>query len=148
MIEAIFVTSEMTWISVFCSPLKHWSLCQILFCELEWFPSYMLTGDRKFLFTFDCIWYRVVEHSSNGYIHNTFLHLRLREHWGQVQRDCKSQEIKEFAVRLCHLVVSEATPTRSHQHDCLNLSWTTSIDTPQRTESSQGLSPTQRNTGN
>lgn len=125
-------------------------LCQILFCELEWFPSYILTGDRKFLFTFDCIWYRVVEHCSNGYIHKTFLHLRLREHWGQVQRDCKSQEIKEFAVRLCHLIVSEATPTRSHQHDCLNLSWTraTSIDTPQCTESGRGLSPIQRNTGN
>ena len=88
----------------------------------------MLTDDRKFLFTFDCIWYRVMEHSSNGYIYKAFLHLRLREHFGRVQKDCKSQEIKEFAVRLCHLVMSEATPTKSHQHDCLNMSGTRTIE--------------------
>lgn len=98
----------------FFAHLWNTGLYQILFCELEWFPSYMLTGDRRFLFTFDCIWYRVVEHSSNGYIHNTFLHLRLREHWGQVQRDCKSQEIKEFAV-CCEIVLPSSVRSYTYK---------------------------------
>lgn len=35
------------------------------------------------------------------------------------QRDCKSQRLRELAVRLCLLVTSEVTPTEFHQHDCL-----------------------------
>lgn len=38
--------------------------------------------------------------------------LRKRE-----QEDCKSQKIKEFAVRLCLLVLSEARHRKSHQSD-------------------------------
>ena len=30
----------------------------------------------------------------------------------------------EFGVILCPLVMSEATPIKSHQHDCPNVSWT------------------------
>jgi hypothetical protein len=38
------------------------------------------------------------------------------------QRDSKSQMIWDFTVRLCLLVTSQATPTKSHQHDCPDVS--------------------------
>ena len=34
------------------------------------------------------------------------------------QNNCKSQRIREFAVKLCPLVMPEAPPTKSHQQDC------------------------------
>lgn len=37
------------------------------------------------------------------------------------QEDCKSQKTKEFAVRLCLLVQSEARHIKSHQCDCPNV---------------------------
>lgn len=40
------------------------------------------------------------------------------------QKDYKSQKVREFAVRLCFLVTSEATPLMSHQHDSFNMSLT------------------------
>jgi len=60
---------------------------------------------------------RAVEPSPNGYIYKTFPHLRLREHCRKQAEDCKSQKIREFAVRPHHLVTSEATLVKSHQHD-------------------------------
>lgn len=42
--------------------------------------------------------------------------LRKRE-----QEECKSQKIKEFAVRFCLLVLSEARHIKSHQSDCPNV---------------------------
>lgn len=33
-------------------------------------------------------------------------------------KDCESQRIREFAVRLCLPVTSEAAPVKSHQHAC------------------------------
>lgn len=37
------------------------------------------------------------------------------------QEDCKSQKIKEFAVRLCLLVLSEVRHIKSHQCGCPNV---------------------------
>lgn len=36
----------------------------------------------------------------------------------------KCEEIREFSVRLHVLVMSEAGPLKSHQHDCPNMWWT------------------------
>lgn len=33
----------------------------------------------------------------------------------------KSHEISKFAVRPCLLIIAEATPTKSHEHGCLNM---------------------------
>lgn len=38
------------------------------------------------------------------------------------QRDCKTQRIKEFAVRWCLSAMPEATAIQSHQHGCSNMS--------------------------
>ena len=38
------------------------------------------------------------------------------------QKDFKNQMTREYAGRLCVLVMAEATPIRSHQHECLNVS--------------------------
>lgn len=40
---------------------------------------------------------------------------------GEGQNECQSQGIKEFALRLCHIAMSEDTPVKSHQHDCLSM---------------------------
>lgn len=40
------------------------------------------------------------------------------------QRDCRSQRVRDFAIRLCLPVTSVATPIKSHQQDCPNVSWT------------------------
>ena len=66
-----------------------------------------------------------MEPSSSGFIYKTVPApkaqgtLQKRE-----QKDCKSQGIRECAVRVCLLVMSEATPIKSHQHGCLNMSQT------------------------
>jgi hypothetical protein len=49
-----------------------------------------------------------VEPSPDKYIYKTPPHLRFREHRGRVGR--KTPAYQEFAVRLCLLVTSEATP--------------------------------------
>lgn len=46
---------------------------------------------------------------------------RKEEKIKEEMKDSKIWRIREFAVRLCFLGVSEATPT-SHQHDCLSRS--------------------------
>jgi hypothetical protein len=78
---------------------------------------------------------RVVEPSYNGYIFKILPHLRLREQFWKRrrQKDCKSQRIRDFGVRLCLLVMSEAKPIESHQHGCPNMSSTrrTPMDMPQ-----------------
>jgi hypothetical protein len=57
--------------------------------------------------------------SSNEYTHKTSsAHkaqgiLRKRK-----KKDCNSQRIKEFAVRLCFPVMSKAILIKSHRHDC------------------------------
>jgi hypothetical protein len=38
------------------------------------------------------------------------------------QKDCKSQRIREFAVRLCFLVTQGAIPVKSYQDGCPNMS--------------------------
>lgn len=38
----------------------------------------------------------------------------------QDTKDCKIQKLREFAVRPCLLGMLEATPIKSHHHDCLN----------------------------
>lgn len=51
-------------------------------------------------------------------------HLGLREHWWRgAWKDLKSHK-RGFAVRQCLMVLSEATPTKSPQHACPNMSWT------------------------
>lgn len=65
---------------------------------------------------------RVVVLSPSKYIYNTLPHLSLREYFeGGDRKNVKSQIIREFAVRLCLLVMSTATPIKSHQHDGLNV---------------------------
>lgn len=45
-----------------------------------------------------------------------------REHFKKRgQKNCKN---RDFSARFCLLVISGATPIGSHQHDCLNVSWT------------------------
>jgi hypothetical protein len=62
----------------------------------------------KFLFATD------EDQGPDGYMYKIFLQKRDR-------KDCKGQNIREFAVRLCLLVISEATPIEFCQHDCLNM---------------------------
>lgn len=40
--------------------------------------------------------------------------------WKKGQKEWKSQRVRKFAVRLCFLVMSEATPVTTRQRDCLN----------------------------
>ena len=50
------------------------------------------------------------------------------------QKGRKGRRAREFAVRLCLLVISEATLIKSHQHDNLNMSCIrTTIDMPKWT---------------
>lgn len=58
-----------------------------------------------------------------------------------VQKSWKSQRISEFAVRLCLLATSGATPIKAHQHDFPNLSCIrmTPMDMPNWTEKSSEL---------
>jgi hypothetical protein len=48
-----------------------------------------------------------------------FKHLRLRDDCGRPRKECKSCRRKEFAVRLCLLVMSEVVLIKSHHHECL-----------------------------
>ena len=56
----------------------------------------------------------------------------LREYWKRRQKDGKSQRIREFALRLCLLVISEARYVKYHHHECENVSRTRTpaIDMP------------------
>lgn len=40
---------------------------------------------------------------------------------GGGERDCENSRIRDFAVRPCLLVMSEATSIKSHQHDSLHM---------------------------
>jgi hypothetical protein len=42
--------------------------------------------------------------------------------WNRGQKNCKSLRTKEFSMRECLLVTSEATSMKSHRHDGLNVS--------------------------
>lgn len=80
---------------------------------------------------------RVVGPSPNGYIYTTLLNPKFSVHCrrGGRKKKCDSQRIKEFAIRLNLLVLSEETPIKSHQNDFLNMSLTkkTSVDIPKWT---------------
>lgn len=52
----------------------------------------------------------------------TSMHKTHRTLWEKSKEDFKSQRMSEFSLRQCFLVTSEATPTKYHHHDCLNLS--------------------------
>lgn len=70
---------------------------------------------------------------------------------GGGEKDCKSQRVGEFTVRMCLLATPETTPIKSHWHDCPNMSWKrmTPMSMPNQTgKSPWGLGPTQRTTGN
>lgn len=61
---------------------------------------------------------KVVEPSHCRYIYKILLLLRLRGHCRRGgQEECKSQRIRDFALRPYLLVVSEDIPIKSHQHD-------------------------------
>lgn len=66
----------------------------------------------------------VVKPSSNTYIYKR---TPTPEAQGTLQkrrwRDCKSQRMREFAIKLCLLIMSEVAPIKSHPHDGLNMSW-------------------------
>jgi hypothetical protein len=58
----------------------------------------------------------------NGYLYKTLLHLRLREHCKKRGWEgYKSQRIREFAMILYFLIMSETKSTKSYQHDCPNV---------------------------
>ena len=62
-------------------------------------------------------------------------HLRPRHHCRNGEKDCESQRIREFAVRLCFLEITEATLIKYHQHGCLTHDLKrTPIDMPSRKE--------------
>lgn len=58
---------------------------------------------------------------ANGFIYNTTSNPKVQDYCGRGQRNWERQRIRGFAVRLCFLVISEATPTKFHQHDHLNM---------------------------
>jgi len=94
---------------------------------------------------------RLVEPSPNWYIdYATSAPKAEGPLWKRWQRACKRQKNMEFAVRPCFLGISEVTPIKSHQQNCLNMIWTriTTIDMLTWTrESPWVLSHTQRTTG-
>lgn len=67
--------------------------------------------------------------------------------WKKGPKDCKSQRIGEFAVRLCILGLLEASPMKCHQHDCLKKSWTrtVSIDMAKQTGKASRSQPCTKN---
>ena len=68
--------------------------------------------------------------------------------WKRGWKDCKSQKIREFSMRSSLLVLTEATPTKSHQHDYLN-KVATIVDMLKWMKTMPGdLNPTQRTTDN
>jgi hypothetical protein len=68
---------------------------------------------------------RIVEPSTSGYTYKTFSHLGLRKHYkrGMGQKDCISHRSGSVLVVLCLLVTSQTTHIKSHQYDCLNVSF-------------------------
>lgn len=62
--------------------------------------------------------YRDVEPSLNRYIYKTST---LKAQRILEMRQWEAYNNLEFAVRLYLLVMSEAMPIKSHQHDCLNM---------------------------
>lgn len=67
--------------------------------------------------------FRVVEPSRNGCTYKTPPACKAQEAlWKRGRKDCESQGIGEFLVRLCLLDRSEATSVKTHQHDYLNTS--------------------------
>lgn len=66
--------------------------------------------------------YSTVEPGAKGYMYETLLLLRLREHCGTGVGDCKSQRTREFAVRLCLRGMSE-THTHKVSSMCLCNCW-------------------------
>ena len=66
---------------------------------------------------------RVVEPSPKDAFTVQLLHLRLKDHCRRGDRKIVRSKGQEFAVRLCLLIMTEATSIKSHQHDCLSMSW-------------------------
>lgn len=66
----------------------------------------------------------VMEPHISGYIHRTLQHPSLRVHCGR--RDWKIiRSIRSgWFLWVCLLIVPEATPIKSHPHNCPNVSWT------------------------
>lgn len=62
--------------------------------------------------------------------------------WKRGQKDRKNQKTKEFTVRLCLLIMSQATSITPDWHDCPNVSWArmTPIDMPKWTGEERGAS--------
>lgn len=81
-------------------------------------------------------------HSQEIYLPNTSAPKVQGSLWKREQKNCKSQRIEEFSVRLCLLGMSEAPPINSHQHDCPSIIWrrTATIDMLLWTKESYGIS--------
>lgn len=75
-----------------------------------------------------------MEPSSSGFIYETIPAPKAQGILQKIeQKDCKSQGIRECAVRVCLLIMSEATPIKSRQHGCLIMSQTrTTKDMPKQ----------------
>lgn len=58
------------------------------------------------------------------------------------RRDGKIQRIRELTVRLCLLLISEATLIKSHQQDCPNMNGTRVTPTNMPDWWGEGLTPT------
>lgn len=63
-----------------------------------------------------------VESGPDGYVDDMTSTAKAPESLRKRGRDCKSQIIREFAMRLCLLGMSEATPANSCHHGRLNTS--------------------------
>lgn len=88
------------------------------------------------------LWISVPEDLST----NQLLHLRLKEHGRRGGRKSLRARGSGSLLRLC-LLVKLTLSIKSHQYDCLHMSWTnTTIHLPNRTgEKPMGLQPYRRN---
>lgn len=65
---------------------------------------------------------RIKEPSPKSYIYKTIPAIKALGTLWKRRKNCTNQSISEFDVSLYPLVVSEATPTKSHQYNCPNMS--------------------------
>lgn len=64
--------------------------------------------------------HRVMKLNPSGHIYKTLAHLGLREHCRRGDRSSIRARNSDYSVMLYILVISPATPVKSHQHDFPN----------------------------
>lgn len=108
--------------------VDHWpndSIFFLLFCKLKRPSSFILypssrTSTQKFTENHSQPKYRVEETSPEGYIYKTFPHLQFRDQCGRgAGKTVRSGGSESLLGDLSPSNI-RTTPTKSHQHDCLN----------------------------